>query len=153
MMQPADGHERAPAQALHDPVGGRKAGADHAGRGLIYPAKCRRIARVEPAVTRLRTLGDELQVFRGMKQQQLGLARLPRLEQRDVRAQLALLEFALEHAVPVWTERMAVAKPVTSQLLAEYDCNLRAWGVQGPRFELVSLRHCRPRQDITPRRS
>src|SRR3984957_16783113 len=70
-----------------------------------------------------------------------------------MRAQVALFEFAFKHAVPVRTERMAVAKPVTSQLLAEHDCNLRAWGVQGLRFELLSLRHCRPRHDITPHRS
>ena len=85
-----------------------------------------------------------------MKQQQLGLGGIARLERRDVGAQAALLEFAFEYAVAVRTERMAVAKPVTGQLLTEHDCNLWAWGVQGLRFELLSLRHCRPRQDITP---
>jgi hypothetical protein len=85
-----------------------------------------------------------------MKQQQLGLAGLPRLKLRDVGAQGTLRELAFKHAVAVRTERMAVAKTVTGQLLAEHDCNLWAWGVQGLRFELLSLRHCRPPQDITP---
>jgi hypothetical protein len=38
--------------------------------------------------------------------------------------------------VPVRAERMAIAKAVAGQLLAEHDCNLRACGVQALRFEL-----------------
>ena len=65
-----------------------------------------------------------------MKQQQFGLAGIARLQQRDVRRQTALLELTHEGAMPVRTERMAVAEAVAGELLAEHDCNFRAGGVQ-----------------------
>jgi hypothetical protein len=50
--------------------------------------------------------------------------------------QAALLELANKSAVAIRAEGMAVAKAVAGQLLAEYDCNLWAGGVQALRFGL-----------------
>jgi len=65
-----------------------------------------------------------------VEQLQLGQLRIARFEHPHPRVEPALLEFAQECRVAIGTERMAVAKAVAGQPLAEHYCNLRVFGVQ-----------------------
>ena len=85
MVQAADRHEGAPARAVEYPLGRRQAGADHAGGGLEHAAKGGRVAAVQPAVAGLRALHDEADVLGRVKQLQLAVQRIARLEHADPR--------------------------------------------------------------------
>src|SRR5665213_150722 len=130
VMQAADRHERAPARAPKDPLGGRKARSHYAGRGLEHTTKSGRVAAVQPAISGLRALHYEANVLGSMKQLELGVQRVARLEHPYFRVQTALLEFAQEGAVPVGAERMPIAKTISGEPLAQHDSNLGISGVQ-----------------------
>jgi hypothetical protein len=121
MVQPRDRHERAARLAGHDLFRGEQSAAHDVGRGFEHAAKRGRVARIQIALARRRTVGDQIDVLRGVEGQQLIARGRARFHEADVPVQSARRELGVEGRVAIGTEWMAVRKSVTRRSLAGDD--------------------------------
>jgi hypothetical protein len=132
VVQSRDGHEGAPALALHDRLHGAQGGAHHARGRFIHAAEGRRVAGIEKSATALRAVPHELEVGGAVEGKQFLVRGGARLEHAHAPVEAARLELAHESGVTVRPEWVAIAESVASQALAEDHSHAAHVGREAP---------------------